>query len=140
MLSEKEVSTRIKSDKKKKTVSWIDKKDDGKINERFLEIHSAATPCKEELDRSVIQLIVDKGYPEVEATSIIGKPITPSGEVIYNNPTFYESREHIESRLSLDKEKDEANRYSFFSSENMSVGMTVLAVAATIGFVANKMR
>jgi hypothetical protein len=140
MLSEKEVSTLIKADRNKKRVSWIDKKDDGKINEDFIEVHSAATPCKKELDEAIIKLIVDEDYSEVEAASIVGKPVTPSGQVIYNDPTFYKSREHIENRPSLEKEKNEGNRYSFFSMENLGLGVTALAVAATIGFVTHKMR
>lgn len=39
MLSNQEITDRIKTDKRKKTVSWNDKKVEGKIQVKFLEIN-----------------------------------------------------------------------------------------------------
>lgn len=138
MLNEKEAAELIQSDKKKKKVSWNDNQVDGKINERFLKIGTASTPYKAILNEGINQLMTEEGYSEIEATAIMGKPITPSGTIILKNPIFYQSKESIDKRLLLEREKKESNRYSFFSISNIGVGVVVLAAAAAIGIIATK--
>ncbi|AMP89725.1 hypothetical protein [Legionella pneumophila] len=128
MQNEKEVKELIQSDKKKR-VTWNDNQTEGQIEEKFLKVGTASTPYKNKLDERVSQLM-EEGYSEIEATSITGKPITPSGEVILNNPIFYKSKE------SIDTEK--ANRYNFFSIRNIGLGIVALAAAATVGLVVSK--
>ncbi|HAT1595137.1 TPA: hypothetical protein JAN72_16215 [Legionella pneumophila] len=128
MQNEKEVKELIQSDKRKK-VKWNDNQTEGQIDEKFLKIGTASTPYKNKLDEEITQLIKE-GYSEIEATSIVGKPLTPSGTLILNNPIFYKSKE------SIDTEK--ANRYSFFSIKNIGLGIVALAAAATVGLVVSK--
>lgn len=44
---------------------------------------------------------MDEGYTEIEAASIAGKPITPSGKMILNHPIFI----HLQNALSNKKKK-----------------------------------
>ncbi|HIG0326475.1 TPA: hypothetical protein ACX87D_000332 [Legionella pneumophila] len=128
MQNEKEVKELIQSDKRKK-VKWNDNQTEGQIDEKFLKIGTASTQYKNKLDEEITQLIKE-GYSEIEATSIVGKPLTPSGTLMLNNPIFYKSKE------SIDTEK--ANRYSFFSIKNIGLGIVALAAAATVGLVVSK--
>ncbi|KTD19607.1 Uncharacterised protein [Legionella lansingensis] len=144
MLDEKEVAEIIESDKKKKKVSWNDKKEEGKMDMDSLTFGTSATPSKAKVDKAITQLIKE-GYSEVEAASLMGKPITPSGELILNNPTFYESKENIKGRLALRKEKQlslekevQTNRYTFFSMSNIGLGVAVLTAAAVIGVAVSR--
>ncbi|HAT8224192.1 TPA: hypothetical protein JA352_14945, partial [Legionella pneumophila] len=111
-------------------VTWNDNQTKGQIDEKFLRIGTGSTPYKNKLDEEIAQLIKE-GYSEIEATSIVGKPLTPSGTLMLNNPIFYKSKE------SIDTEK--ANRYSFFSIKNIGLGVVALAAAAaTVGLVVSK--
>ena len=117
-------------DKQKKNVSWIDNQSEGQISKEFLEVGTAATSSQEILENEINELVTE-GFSEIEATAMVGKPITPSGELLLNNPIFYESREEIEQQ--------KANRYGFFSMQNIVLGGAVtLAAAATIGFMLGK--
>ncbi|KTC82759.1 hypothetical protein [Legionella cincinnatiensis] len=137
MLNEQNVSALIELDKAekskadKKQVSWSDGKDDGKIDDRFLNVRTAASPSKKLIDKKIKQLI-DEGYTEIEAASLVGKPVTPSGKILLNHPTFYTSPE------SIKQQKEEANRYSFFSMKNIGLGVLALGAAATLGIVLSK--
>ncbi|HAT8180826.1 TPA: hypothetical protein JA361_15595 [Legionella pneumophila] len=128
MQNEKEVKGLIQSDMKKR-VSWNDNKTEGQIDEKFLKIGTASTPYKNKLDENIAQLM-EEGYSEMEATSITGKPVTPRGKVIYNNPIFYKSKEGIDT--------EKANRYNFFSIKNVGLSIVALAAATTIGIVLSK--
>ncbi len=129
MQNEKEVKELIQSDKKKR-VTWNDNQTKGQIDEKFLRIGTGSTPYKNKLDEEIAQLIKE-GYSEIEATSIVGKPLTPSGTLMLNNPIFYKSKE------SIDTEK--ANPYSFFSIRNIGLGVVAIAAAAaTVGLVVSK--
>ncbi|KTD10964.1 hypothetical protein Lgra_1930 [Legionella gratiana] len=137
MVNEQDVSTLIELDKtelskkERKQVSWADGKDNGKIDDQFLDVRTAASPTKKLLDKKIRQLI-DEGYTEIEATSLVGKPITPSGKTLLNHPTFYTSPE------SIKQQKEEANRYSFFSMKNIGLGALALGTVATLGIVLSK--
>ncbi|HDV5708841.1 TPA: hypothetical protein RJD49_000487 [Legionella pneumophila] len=128
MQNEKDVKDLIQSDKKKR-VSWNDNQTEGQIDEKFLKIGTASTPYKNKLNEELVQLMKE-GYSEIEATSIVGKPLTPSGQLMLNNPTFYQSKE------SIDIEK--ANRYNFFSIKNIGLGIAALAAVAAVGLVVSK--
>ncbi|HFD2237756.1 TPA: hypothetical protein ACF2PS_000639, partial [Legionella pneumophila] len=73
MQNEKEVKELIQSDKKKR-VTWNDNQTKGQIDEKFLRIGTGSTPYKNKLDEEIAQLIKE-GYSEIEATSIVGKPL-----------------------------------------------------------------
>ncbi|AUH72000.1 hypothetical protein [Legionella sainthelensi] len=134
MLNEHDVSAFIeldnteKSKKEKKQVSWPDGKDNGEIDDRFLDVRTAASSSKKLIDKKIRHLM-DEGYTEIEAASIAGKPITPSGKMILNHPIFYTSPERIK------QQKEENNRYSFFSMKNIGLGVLALGAAATLGIV-----
>ncbi|MCW8444807.1 hypothetical protein OQJ05_12180 [Fluoribacter gormanii] len=142
---------------KKKNVSWNDGKTEGKIEENFLEVNTSASPTRQVLEKEISELM-QSGYSEIEASSMVGKAQTPSGEVIITNPVFYDSKEKIaERKFSAAQtkpingntsdipqenagktesfESEAANRYSFFTPTVIGVGVGVaVAFAATIGF------
>ncbi|MCW8408584.1 hypothetical protein OQJ13_06305 [Legionella sp. PATHC035] len=80
--------------KEKKTVSWNDNKTEGKIDEEHLQIGESFSPTKEILNDEISKL-QQNGYTEIEATAIVGKPITPSGIEIIKHEIFYDSSEKI---------------------------------------------
>ncbi|MCW8398607.1 hypothetical protein OQJ26_07370 [Legionella sp. PATHC038] len=86
--------------KEKKNVSWNDNKTEGQIDEEHLQIGESFSPTKETLD-SEISKLQQNGYTEIEATAIVGKPITPSGIEIIKNEIFYDSEEKIAERKFL---------------------------------------
>lgn len=87
MLNEQEVSALIQSDKpentrkERKKVTWVDGQDNGKIDEKLLDVRTFASPKKK----------------------------------------------------LIDKQHESANRHSFFSLENVGIGVVALGVAVTIG-------
>ncbi|ARB92076.1 hypothetical protein [Legionella longbeachae] len=137
MLHEQEVSALIELDnteklkEDKKQISWADGKDNGKIDDRFLDVGTAASPSKKRIEKKIHKLI-DEGYTEIEAASLVGKPVTPSGKVLLHHPTFYASPEQIM------QQKEENNRYSFFSMKNIGLGALALGAAATLGIILSK--
>lgn len=134
MLNEQDVSILIELDNteqsknEKKQVSWSDGKNDGEIDAQFLDVRTAASPSKKLIDKQIHQLI-DEGYTEIEAASLVGKPVTPSGKMLLNHPSFYTSPERIK------QQKEENNRYSFFSMKNIGLGVLALGTAATLGII-----
>lgn len=156
--------------KEKNSVSWVDGNDNGQIDQNKLTISPSFSPKKEVLNQQIAEL-QKEGYTELEATALVGKSATPSGEVIINNPIFYASTKEIQqqkllrekpvsgsknatptgSTSTVTKEEEEveysinyppsegeSNRYSFFNSTSIGLGLTALAAAATIGFVATR--
>ena len=136
MFTKQEFSDLIHSDKKR--ISWNDHQVEGKIEKGFLQVGRASSPSRAVLNKAINKLIVEEGYPEIEATAVVGKSITPSGKLLFNDPILYESTESIKRRISLEKEARVSNRKGFFSMSNIGLGMAVLAVATTIGVVASR--
>ncbi|HDV5708842.1 TPA: hypothetical protein RJD49_000488 [Legionella pneumophila] len=126
MQNEKDVKERIQADKKKR-VSWNDNKTQGQIDKKFLKIGTASSPNKSKLNKKISQLM-EEGYSETEATSIVGKSVTPSGKIIFNDPIFYDSQERIEMA--------KANRYSFFSVKEIVFNVVIGTVLAAGVFIA----
>ncbi|KTC92399.1 hypothetical protein OQJ18_10255 [Fluoribacter dumoffii] len=134
------------SAKPKKSVSWNDNKQEGKIDSEFLDIGEGASPTKQILEQEITDL-QKMGYSEIEATSMVGKAQTPRGEVIITKPIFYDSREKIAERKFSQAQVPDAknpdpgstriNQFSFFSAASIGMGVA-LAVAATVGFAAFK--
>ncbi|PWY57614.1 hypothetical protein DGG96_00510 [Legionella qingyii] len=156
-MNEKQDQSTIKT-AKKKNVSWNDGQIEGKIDEHFLEINTSASPTKQVLEKEISELM-QSGYSEIEASSMVGKAQTPSGKVIITDPIFYDSKDKIaerkfsaaqtksvsaktsdipqeNARKTESIESEAANRYSFFTQTVIGVGVA-LAFAATIG-ITNK--
>ncbi|WP_454782638.1 hypothetical protein [Legionella sp. WA2022007384] len=156
-MKEKQESSTIEAPKKK-SVHWNDGKTEGKVDESFLKVTTSASPTQEVLDKEIHELM-KSGYSEIEASSIVGKPLTPSGKVLITEPVFYDSKDKIAERKFLEAqakpindqnsntpqvngakttspENGAANRYNFFSPTVIGVGLA-LAVAASIGLSRN---
>lgn len=136
-----------KNIKVKKTVKWNDGLENGKIKTECLINCVAASVSKEKLDNEITRLMDEEGYSEIDATAYAGKASTPKGEVIINNPIYYASKEEIKQRYetiktsikSVSSSKDIAsNRNSFFSAENIALGLVALGTVAVIGLSMTK--
>lgn len=132
MLSSVDISEQIKAEKKQKRVSWVDGQTDGKVNKKCLITGVAATLKEDLLDDEIFQLM-NQGYTEEEASSIVGKPVTPTGKNLYLDPMFYDSKEKIDTNKAEAKAAEQArvnreNRHAFFKD----VGFIAIATTATL--------
>ncbi|KTD71250.1 hypothetical protein [Legionella tucsonensis] len=128
--------------KEKKNVSWNDGKTEGQMEKNSLTAGTAASLRKEKLDAKVEKL-VSKGYTEIEAAALAGRPMArgiPEPICIITDPIYYASKEEIEQQKLLREQsssksgKNEANRYSFFSPTNIVLGVAM--TAAAVGIIA----
>jgi hypothetical protein len=135
--------------KKKKSVHWNDGKDSGKMDNENLQFHEAASPKKEILEAEVHRLIEEEGYSEVDANSYVGKPSISTGEHLLYNPVFYDSQETIQKRynerrvqtpVSRPVVSQATNQNSFFTRENIEIGIAALGIAVTIGVALSKIK
>ncbi|WP_273200426.1 MULTISPECIES: hypothetical protein [Legionella] len=117
-----------------KSVSWNDDKTEGKMDEGHLVIRESASLNKKTLDKQIVEL-QKSGYTEIEATAIVGKAQTPSGQVIITEPIFYASKEEIAEGKKL-REENKVNPCSFFSPTTIGVGVGIALAVATVGIVA----
>ncbi len=136
MLNDEDISTLIKKDKVKKKVTWIDKKDDGKIDEKLHSIGTAASSKKAIINKEMNKLLND-GYSEAQAASYLGVPNTRSGKYIATEGIFYESQEKLNEIVKKKKESAN-NRNGFFSVDNILIGVAVAGVAVSIGMALTK--